>query len=100
MWRELHAERERSSGESALITEACRLADRLDQLDGVLRTGWSVVEAREARLSAGQLRGIVGELRAHDASAVRPGGSGPVEEGDPLDQLAARRAARLPDASG
>lgn len=84
-----------------LIVEACRLVQRLDDLDAVLRGSWSVEVAREARLTAGQLKALIGELRQHDGGAMAPlEGSGPVEEVDPLDELGAVRARRIADSSG
>lgn len=97
MWRDLHEERDRSPEEDALILEACRLVGRLDALDvGVRESPLNVELAREARLTAGQLRGLVAELRQHDSGpATPPAGVGPAVEEDPLDELGARRKDRL-----
>lgn len=84
-----------------MIVEACRLVQRLDDLDARLRVEWSGEVAREARLTAGQLKGLVAELRQHDGGVVLPPvGSGPVEEVDPLDELGAKRADRIAGSAG
>lgn len=98
-----------------LIEEACRIADRLDKLDRLL-TGeaddWlGIVESKgdpdrqelvinaplaEARQQATALKQLLAELRQAAGSA----GMKPAEEGDVLDQLAAKRARRRADAAG
>jgi hypothetical protein len=102
LWRELHEDSERGPDESALIVEVCRLAQRLDDLDVELRGEWSVEVAREARLSAGQLRALMAELRLQETPGVARGGAVPPPQPDPgrvdeqearrHDELAARRA--------
>jgi hypothetical protein len=94
------------------MEEACRIADRLDRLDALL-TGeadaWlsfkinddgaevTVVVDKalsEARQQAAVLKQIFAELRQKTGAAAAASG------GSVLDQLAARRAARLADATG
>lgn len=96
-----------------LLEEACRIADRLDRLDAVLSGGaydWlDLIGAKgnpdrqeiivdkalsEARQQALALKQIVAELR-QSVSASKPATGGNV-----LDQLAARRAARLTNTTG
>lgn len=115
MWVSLHEDRTRGPDETALIVEACRLVDRLDQLDAALRgdawmdlaestSGRLVVvvdgAASEARLTAGALKGIVAELRLQRVEGVTRGGAvptgevpAPEQEVDEVDELRARRAA-------
>lgn len=100
-------------GRRVLLEEACRIADRLDELDRLLSgdaEDWlGIVEDKgnpdrqilvidkplaEARQQATALKQIVAELRQGSAVAE------PEQGGDILDQLAARRAKRLADASG
>lgn len=115
----LHEDRTRGPGETALIVEACRLVDRLDLLNAALRgDAWMqlaggragrlvvVVDAAasEARLTAGALKGLIAELRAHEVPGVTRGGrvgDGPGAPVDPVpverevprhDELAARRS--------
>lgn len=114
LWRQMHEGDPPRPEHQVLIAEACRLADRLDRLDGLLRGDgetWAqlqiperddgevrlVVNAAlaEARQQALALKAIAAELRAARAGA-KPAG----KEGGVLDQLAARRAARLANATG
>lgn len=95
----------------ALVTEACRIVDRLEQIDAIvagkaqwielmhfrLRNGGEQrVEVTldgvlsEARQQANALRGIIAQLGAGKAGAVKK--ETPV--GDPIDEIAARRAQR------
>ena len=69
-----------------LAVEACRLADRLDQLDGHLEL------AQEARLTAGALKALL-ESPLLKVSSESKGASA-------IDALAARRAARRSAAEG
>lgn len=114
LWRQMHDGEKPRPEHEVLIAEACRLADRLDRLDGLLRGAdetWArlqlperedgevrlVVNAAlaEARQQALALKAIAAELRAARAGA-KPAG----KEGGVLDQLAARRAARRANATG
>lgn len=94
-----------------LLEEACRIADRLDKLDALLvgdAAAWfrfSVDESgtevtvivdkvlSEARQQAVALKQLISELR--QGAAAEPASGGSV-----LDQLAARREARIANASG
>lgn len=116
LWAQLTAGDPPPPEQQVLIAEACRIADRLDRLDALLRADedtWArlqvpdnaadtgevrlVVNAAlgEARQQALALKGLAAELRAAKATA-RPAG----KEGSVLDQLAARRAARRANAAG
>lgn len=96
---------------AVLVQEACRIADRLDAIDAIVtgKADWielmhfrtkrdreDVVEVTfdhvlgEARQQASALRGLMSQLGAGRACAAQPAEK--VE--DPLDALAARRAAR------
>lgn len=96
---------------AVLVQEACRIADRLDALDEIVtgKAEWIelmkfrmrlsddvVVEVKfdnvlaEARQQASALRGLMAQLGAGKAGAVKTA----AKEVDPLDALAARRAAR------
>ncbi|HEY9315799.1 hypothetical protein [Williamsia sp.] len=99
-----------STPDAVLAGEACRLADRLDQLDQLLAGDidtWVTLTHRlmtedyelkidgaaaEARQAAAALRQILTKLTASDAAA--PSG------GSIADELAARRAEREADATG
>jgi len=96
---------------AALVVEACRIMDRLDQIDGIVtgKSEWielmhfrTNTEAgdeitvtlddclSEARQQANALRGILTQLGLGKANM-----SGAAEKArDPLDDLAARRASR------
>jgi hypothetical protein len=119
LWRELVENGNPGPAERVLIAEACRLADRLDRLDAISNgkdRAWLQIaddlsaladsDGRveivvdkvlgEARQQQTTLKQILGELRQASsgaAPAAQPGGSF-------LDQLAARRKARLADAAG
>jgi hypothetical protein len=115
LWGELAEKANPAPSERVLIEEACRLVDRLDRLDAISNgkdRAWLVVEVSddgtevtvvvdkvlsEARQQQLALKQILGELRQASAGgkqgASRDGGS-------IVDQLAARRTARLADAAG
>lgn len=113
-WRDYQADgRALSALEQALLVEAVRLMSRADQMDREL--GQADAEERrsllvEARLTATALKGVVAELRQHNAGGrALAGGAGPagpddaVEKPkavDPVDELNARRAQRRADAAG
>lgn len=120
LWVDLHEDRDRGPDERTLIVEACRMADRLDQLHVALSgEPWLLVERGdsplilvvdhalgEARRTAMALKQLVGELRLQREPGVKRGGV-PVEpaedprvEVDPIDELRARREGRVPDTSG
>lgn len=96
-----------------LLEEACRIADRLDKLEAILSgsdEGWMRFRTNddgsevtvtldralaESRAQAVALKQIVAEIRQSAA-----GGKPATKEGSALDQLAARRAARLANTAG
>jgi hypothetical protein len=111
LWRELGGDN-LDPAKKVLAEEACRIADRLDRLDDFLRgreDAWLRFRARnedgsivqvvvdkalaEARQQAVALKQIVAELRQGGKDKPETGGS-------VLDQLAARRAARLANTTG
>lgn len=114
LWRDL-ATPTTPPAQRVLMEEACRIADRLERLDMILR-GESDTWLRlsldedlnqavviidkamsEARQQAVVLKQIVAEIRQSACAAGKPTG----EQGGSLrDQLAARRAARLASAAG
>lgn len=112
LWHEL-ATVTTPPGQRVLMEEACRIADRLEQLDRVLRgdvaTWVEIVHGevetavvvndvlKEARRQAVALRQLVAEIRQ---SGVGKQMSGQQQGGSLRDQLAARRAARLANAAG
>jgi hypothetical protein len=114
LWTELTRAGDLSPGHLVLAAEACRCADRLERLDGILRDGqdraWLEVITipagledasvtfdlvvdkllSEARMQQLALRQMVAELRT---SRALPAGSG--TGGDPVDdELERRRAER------
>lgn len=113
LWDELN-DGTRGPGEIVLIEEACRISDRLEKLDRLLRgddATWITLRPdddagtyavvidqalTQARMHATTLRGLVAELRQSANSAKAPAGQG----GSILDQLAAKRAARLANPTG
>lgn len=112
LWDELDGEQ--STGQRrVLVLEACRIADRLAQLDRILsgdaRDWLDLVEDKaadgvvevvitkplaEARQQATALARLTAELR-QGANAEKPATGGSI-----LDQLAAKRAQRLADTAG
>jgi hypothetical protein len=93
LWREMSGDT-RSGGERALVEEACRIADRLDELDGLLAGGLEALlrfklsddgadvtvvvnnPLAEARQQAAVLKQIVSELR--QSAAPKPAGRGAI----------------------
>jgi len=116
LWAQLNDGR-RNPAEVVLIEETCRIADRLDLLDAVLagdQITWMELRAgadddapmvividnalSQARMHATTLRGLVTELRQSNATGTA--GAHADKAGDPLDEIARRRAARLATAAG
>jgi hypothetical protein len=113
LWEKLTATARQDPAALVLIEEACRIADRLDRLDEVLRgtaDAWLHLETNEdsgtvvvvvdralseARQQAIALKQIITELRQAAGGAQQPG-----QGGGKADELAARRRQRLADASG
>lgn len=100
---------EPAPGDSVLIEEAARLADRLDILARILRGEnhpWLVIQLdlrknllAETRQSTLALRQVVSTIQARHG--VKGAGVEPAApETDPLDQLAAKRAERRANAAG
>lgn len=110
----MHADgRALSALERALLVEAVRLITRADRLDSDLVSCDEEVRRAllvEARLTATALKGVVAELRQHNAGGrALAGTAGPggdeVEAPKPkavdaVDQLSARRSARRAEAAG
>jgi hypothetical protein len=110
MWESLSAGREFDAAWAVLIEEACRIADRLEKLDLLLRGDvdtWARIEddytgggshkeivlvfddaLAEARQQANALRQIVTSLKLGQASEKSTG------KRSALDDLAAKRAGR------
>jgi hypothetical protein len=117
LWSAMY-DAERPGEQVALVVEACRIVDRLDRLDRLVRGdeyAWAYVRVNddgeaalvidkalsEARQQAIALKLIVAELRQAGAASGAPA-SGPAKPasgggGDVLDQLARKRAERIAD---
>lgn len=108
MWEKLTTGRTWDAPGLVMVTEACRLADRLEQMDRLLRgeaDAWARVVPRtdntlvlqvdgllsEARLTAGALRQLLGQLRL---GAVVSPAAGTKPKGSRLDELSAARRRR------
>lgn len=123
LWRQSTADGELAPGHVVLLEEACRCADRLDDLDRLLRdvsegSGADSEESggregalrlmtgllAEARAQQTALRGIVAELRQGQRAAGGKGSSvaapGQVAGGSGVSDLTARIAGRRKEASG
>jgi hypothetical protein len=111
LWRDVLAERDLDAAGRVMLHEVCRMADRLEQLDVLLRgdvSAWAVISDEygaggkrttkvvlddalgEARQQAATLRQLLATLKLGNAVER------PTERGS-LDQLASRRAARRAD---
>jgi hypothetical protein len=114
LWTDVLAERELDAAGRILLAEACRMADRLEQLDRLLRgdvTTWAVIAddytqgktrtttlvlddaLAEARQQAATLRQLVTTLKLGTAVERSDG------KASALDQLAGKRAQRRAAAS-
>lgn len=109
MWRDLTRERTWDAAGLVLLAEACRLADRLEQMDELLRgdvAQWARIvdeyksgqreiyvevdaTLTEARQMQTALLGILTKLGLGKSEAVK------VSTGSRKDELAAKRAARV-----
>ncbi len=112
LWRELTSWHEFGPAHLAIVEEACRLADRLDRLHGLLagdtaawatlnldETGTEVTVVvssvlTEARLHATALRGLVTELRQASRGEEAPAGGGADPVAALVDEVAAKRGQR------
>ncbi|UNZ22191.1 hypothetical protein HC362_29680 [Streptomyces sp. 891-h] len=101
MWRESAEAWDLSPAHLVLLEEACRIADRLNKLDGAIREadiGDVQALLAESRQQQSTLKGILGELRAGQQKAAKPpssSGSG----GAGVADLSARIAERRGEAS-
>lgn len=114
LYKELHADgKEYPALTEVLVVEACRIADRLDRLNQISsgetqdwvhfkeRDGENVVIVYvdsllgELRHQATTLKQLVAEITKTDKPADKP-----KPEANPLDDFAARRAARRAAATG
>lgn len=119
LWRDMGGSWEQDPGARLLLHEACRLADRLETFDRVLRgdiNTWLTFElprdgsddeplrlkvdaaVAEARLHVTTLRQVLAQLRrVRPTGRLLPGAPSeptPPPERNPVDDLAARRAER------
>lgn len=109
LWREMQGDT-LSGSRRVLLEQACRIVDRLDRLEAILNgrdRAWLTVQIAddgeatlmvdkllgESRQQATALKQILAELRQGEDAKPETGGG-------VLDQLAARRAARLANAAG
>jgi hypothetical protein len=112
LWREM-AEQVPGPAHRVLLEEACRIADRLDRLDGMLdgNDEWMRLQVAgdnvvvmvdnllaESRQQATALRGLVAELRA--AMPKADGRPAPKQAKGGLSDLSARIAARRGTSAG
>lgn len=119
LWRDFGGSWEQDPGARLLLHETCRLADRLEKLDRILRGDvdtWVTIELprgdddeqplrikvdgalAEARLHVTTLRQVLGQLRrVRPTGRLLPGAApepAPPPERNPVDELAAAREAR------
>lgn len=86
-----------------LVAEACRLTDRLDKYDKILRVDPSDPVRSEARLAASALHRILNGLsyETHGKAAGDPADPPATSKATTIaDEIAARRAARQADSAG
>lgn len=73
LWRETHEAHEVDHHQRLLLEEACRAADRLDELDVLVREhGADSGAARHARETAASLARLLAAMRLPDESGKRP----------------------------
>jgi hypothetical protein len=120
LWRDMGGSYEMDAGARLLLHEACRLADRMEKLDRVLRgdgATWVSIELprdgsedeplrlkvdgalAEARLHVTTLRQVLAQLRrVRPTGRLLPGNNGDDSpkkpERNPVDEIAARRDLR------
>jgi hypothetical protein len=119
LWRDMGGSWEQDPGARVLLHEACRLADRMEKLDRVLRGDvdtWLSFELPrdgsedeplrlkvdsalgEARLHVTTLRQVLAQLRrVRPTGRLLPGGEAPAPpppERNPVDEFTARRIER------
>jgi hypothetical protein len=104
LWEQLTTDGVWDASGLVLIMEACRLADRLEQMDRLLRGDidtWTRVEIRDGELAL-KVDAVVGEARLHAGALARilaqlrlgAGAEAKQPEGSRLDELSAARARR------
>lgn len=118
LWLELSKDHELTGGAGTLALEACRCADRLEELDAVIQ-GKGVLDLMRFRVLNNYISedaqeihvdvsfsNVLAEVRQQQmalrAMLTTLGAEKPVEKskGSALDDLAARRAARVSDPTG
>lgn len=104
LWTQLMTDRDWDGPGLVLVTEACRLADRLEQMDRLLRGEvdvWARIETRGGNLVL-QVDAVLGEARLHAGALARilaqlrlgAGAERKQPKGSRLDELSAARARR------
>ncbi|KBR63565.1 hypothetical protein [Mycobacterium avium] len=102
LWRDLVGP-ETPIDTKVLVAEACRLTDRLDKYDKILRADPMDPVRSEARLAASALHRILNGLSYETHGASAGAAEDPPETSKATtiaDEIAARRAARQADAAG
>lgn len=113
LWREMHSQGALTPDRKALLEEACRIADRLDLLDSIIRVQAGGVNAEESsagdfqrwlaesRQQSATLKGLLAEIRSNAAASKAPAAKSAVKgAGSGVTDLGARIAARRKKASG
>jgi len=108
LWRDVTAVREFGPGDLVLVEEACRTADRLEKLDQLLRgdaedwvrvreprhEGDDLVLVIDSALSEARQQGNALRQMLTSLGLTKVGTEQPAKDG--LDELASRRANRIP----
>lgn len=112
LWREIHSQGPLTPDRRALLEEACRISDRLDLLDSIIRGAAAGVNAEEgtagdlqrwlaeSRQQSATLKALLVEIRSNAAASKTPVPKSAVKgAGSGVTDLGARIAARRKKAS-
>lgn len=112
LWREVHSQGPLTPDRKVLLEEACRISDRLDLLDSIIRGHAAGVNAEEtnagdfqrwlaeSRQQSATLKALLAEIRSNSAASKTPAPKTATKGAAGVTDLNARIAARRKKASG
>ena len=113
LWREIHSQGPLTPDRKALLEEACRIVDRLDLLDSIIRVSAAGVNAEEtnagdfqrwlaeSRQQSATLKALLAEIGSKSAASKGPAPKAAAKgAGSGVTDLGARIAARRKKPAG
>src|SRR5689334_16392697 len=112
LWRDSLSQGALTPAQMVILEEACRISDRLDLLDSIIRDEMAGVNAEErnagdlqrwlaeSRQQSATLKSLLAEIRSNSAGSKAPSKGPAAKGGSGVSDLTARIAARRGKASG